>query len=75
MRTAESVVFTCWPPAPDERNTSTRSSFSSISTSLAMASKNGATYNDANAVWRLPSLLNGEMRTRRWTPCSARNMP
>ena len=26
MRTAESVVFTCWPPAPDERNVSIRQS-------------------------------------------------
>jgi hypothetical protein len=24
IRTAESVVFTDWPPGPDERNTSTR---------------------------------------------------
>ena len=27
IRTAESVVFTHWPPGPDERNTSTRRSF------------------------------------------------
>ena len=33
LRTAESVVLTCWPPAPDERYVSMRSSVSSISTS------------------------------------------
>ena len=32
IRTAESVVFTLCPPCPEERNTSTRRSFSSIST-------------------------------------------
>ena len=32
MRTAESVVFTLWPPGPEERNTSIRISFSGIST-------------------------------------------
>ena len=31
MRTAESVVLTLCPPGPDERNTSTRMSFSGIS--------------------------------------------
>ncbi len=30
MRTAESVVFTDWPPGPDERNTSIFRSLSSI---------------------------------------------
>ena len=40
-RTAESVTFTCWPPAPDERYVSTRRSFSSISTSSDTSSMNG----------------------------------
>jgi hypothetical protein len=30
-RTAESVVLTCWPPAPEERQVSTRTSPSSMS--------------------------------------------
>ena len=30
MRTAESVVFTCWPPLPEDRYVSIRRSFSSI---------------------------------------------
>jgi hypothetical protein len=34
MRTAESVVFTCWPPAPEERNVSIRQSDSLISMSM-----------------------------------------
>ena len=33
MRTAELVVLTCWPPAPDARYVSTRSSSSRTSTS------------------------------------------
>ena len=41
-RTAESVLFTCWPPAPDDRYVSTRRSFSSISTS-STSSRNGVT--------------------------------
>ena len=36
MRTAESVVLTDWPPGPLERNTSTRMSFSGISTSCGL---------------------------------------
>ena len=52
-----------------------RSSPSSISTSLAISGKKGTTFTDAKAVWRLPSLLNGEMRTSRWMPCSLRSRP
>ena len=43
MRTALSVVFTLWPPGPDERNTSTRMSLSSIFTSTSSASGSTAT--------------------------------
>ena len=32
-RTAESVLLTCWPPAPDDRYVSIRRSFSSMSIS------------------------------------------
>ena len=35
IRTAESVLFTCWPPAPEERYVSMRRSSSSISTAPA----------------------------------------
>ena len=43
MRTAESVVFTLWPPGPELRYTSMRSSFSSIFTSISCASGSTAT--------------------------------
>ena len=50
-RTAESVLLTCWPPAPWLRNVSTRisSQSSSISTS---SSTSGSTSTRANVVWR-----------------------
>ena len=35
IRTAEYVVFTDWPPGPDEQNVSIRSSFGSIFTSTS----------------------------------------
>ncbi len=38
MRMAESVTFTCWPPAPLDRYVSTRRSFSSTSTSTSSGS-------------------------------------
>jgi hypothetical protein len=34
MRTAESVLFTCWPPAPDARYVSMRRSAGLMSTSI-----------------------------------------
>ncbi len=39
-RTADSVLLTCWPPAPPERMTSMRRSLSSIST-LMVSSMSG----------------------------------
>jgi len=38
MRTADSVLFTCWPPAPDARYTSMRRSSGRMSTSTSSAS-------------------------------------
>ena len=38
MRIAESVLLTCWPPAPDARKVSTLRSPASISTSLTSSS-------------------------------------
>ncbi len=49
MRTAESVTFTCCPPAPLERKVSTRRSFSFTSTSLS-SDISGITSTDANDV-------------------------
>ena len=47
MRTAESVVFTCCPPAPDARNVSMRTSDGLISTSM-VSSTSGYTKTLAN---------------------------
>jgi hypothetical protein len=73
MRTAESVVFTPWPPGPDERKTSTRRSSSRTTTS--MSSTSGMTETDANDVWRRLAASNGEILTSRWTPVSPLRYP
>ena len=70
MRTAESAVFTPWPPGPDERKTSTRSSSSRTVTSTSSTS--GASATEANDVWRRLEASNGEIRMSRWTPVSPR---
>ncbi len=43
IRTAESVVFTLWPPGPDDRNTSIRRSAGSTVTSTGSASGSTST--------------------------------
>ena len=53
IRTAESVVFTDWPPGPDERKTSIRRSLGSMSTST-VSSASGATKTPAAEVWMRP---------------------
>ncbi len=73
-RTAESVVFTPWPPGPDDRYTSTRSSDSSISM-WSVCSTTGRISTPAKEVWRRPWLSKGEMRTSRWVPCSTERVP
>src|SRR6478609_9451340 len=52
IRTAESVVLTCWPPAPEARMVSMRMSSGRISTSTSSASGNTATV--AAEVWIRP---------------------
>ncbi len=52
IRTAESVVFTLWPPGPDERKTSIRRSLGSMVTSTGSAS--GSTSTPAAEVWIRP---------------------
>ena len=74
MRMADDVLLTCWPPAPDERYVSIRSSFSSISTA-AVSSIDGHTSMAANDVWRRAFESNGLMRTRRCVPRSACRRP
>src|SRR5215470_5867328 len=51
MRTAESVMLTCWPPAPEERKVSMRRSSGRISI-LISSSTCGYTKTEANDVWR-----------------------
>src|SRR5690625_5649821 len=74
IRTAESVVFTCCPPAPLARYVSIfKSSFlRSISTSSVIS---GSTSQETNEVWRRPDESKGEILTSRRTPFSAFNFP
>jgi hypothetical protein len=74
MRTAESVVLTLCPPGPEDRKTSTRMSFSGISTSTA-SSRTGMTSTAAKLVCRLSAEPNGLIRARRWVPASTLSVP
>ena len=73
-RTAESVLLTCWPPAPLARYVSTRSSFSSISTA-ASSGTSGMTSTSAKLVCRRFCESYGLIRTSRCTPRSLRSRP
>ena len=66
-RTADSTLFTCWPPAPPERSVSIFRSDSLILMST-LSSISGETNTEANDVWRRLLASNGEIRTSRWTP-------
>src|SRR5215210_327610 len=72
--TAESVLLTCCPPAPEARYVSTLRSFSSISTSTASPTT-GATATEAKLVCLLAPASKGLILTRRCTPRSADNSP
>ena len=65
--TAESVVFTPWPPHPLDLYTSILKSLSFIST-FKFLFISGVTNTDANDVWRLLLLSNGLILTNLWTP-------
>ena len=71
MRTAESVVFTDWPPCPPERNTSIRRSVGLTSTSTSSAS--GSTATVAVDVWMRPCDSVAGTRCTRCTPLSYLN--
>ena len=68
IRTAESVVFTDWPPGPVARNTSISRSFGSRSTSTSSAS--GSTATVAALVWIRPWLSVAGTRCTRCGPPS-----
>ena len=74
IRTAESVTFTCCPPAEELRNVSIRRSFGSISISSS-SGRSGMTSSEANEVWRRFWASKGEILTSRWTPRSADSSP
>ena len=69
IRTAESVVFTDWPPGPDERLTSMRTSRSS-SISISVSSTSGMTTTVAVEVWMRPDDSVAGTRWTRWVPLS-----
>src|SRR2546426_6701549 len=73
MRTAESAVLTPWPPGPEARKTSTRTSSSLRFTSTSSTS--GTTATDAKLVCRRREASNGEIRSEEHTselqsPCN-----
>ncbi len=73
-RTADSVLLTCWPPAPPERIVSVRTSDSLMSI-LMLSSTTGKIATLENEVWRRALESNGEMRTSRCTPASVFSQP
>ena len=68
MRTAESVVLTCWPPAPEARMVSMR--MSSGRMSMSMSSTSGSTATVAAEVWMRPDASVAGTRCTRCTPLS-----
>ncbi len=68
MRTAESVLLTCWPPAPPARMVSMR--ISSGLMSMSMSSASGSTATVAAEVWMRPPASVSGMRCTRCTPDS-----
>ena len=74
IRMAESVLFTFWPPAPELRNVSMRTSAGLTLISMS-SSTSGYTKTEAKEVCLRALESKGEMRTRRCTPTSALRNP
>src|SRR3546814_604105 len=74
MRTADSVLLTCWPPAPEDRYTSVRRSAGLMSISM-LSSTSGETNTAVKLVWRRLSESNGDLRPSRCTPISVFSQP
>ena len=76
MRTADSVLFTYWPPAPPDLNVSIAQI---VGLDLDVASFAGLDFgNDVDRCKRGVTAMrrsNGESRTRRWTPRSLSSIP
>ena len=76
MRTAVATLFTFCPPGPLLRaKASTSSSVSGMTISASSSSNSGTTSTPAKLVCRVLFALNGDGRTRRWTPASALRYP
>src|SRR3978361_375400 len=73
-RTADSVLLTCWPPAPPERMVSTRTSDSAISILIEL-STTGKIATLENELGGRALKSNGETRTSRCTPASVFSQP
>ncbi len=69
MRTAESVLFTCCPPAPEARNTSMRIS-SGLIVMSAIGSASAITATVHADVWMRPCASVSGTRCTRWPPDS-----
>ena len=68
-RTAESVLLMCWPPAPEARKVSMRSSAGLITTS-PISSASGITATVQALVWMRPCVSVAGTRCTRWPPDS-----
>ena len=69
MRTAESVLLMCWPPAPEARKVSMRSS-AGLSTTSPISSASGMTATVQALVWMRPCVSVAGTRCTRWPPDS-----
>src|ERR1700722_14388696 len=73
-RTTDSVLLTCWVPAPPENMVSVRTSDSLMSI-LMLSSITGKIATEENEVCRRALESNGEIRTSRCTPASVFSQP
>jgi hypothetical protein len=74
MRTADSVLFTCWPPAP-EAAVHVGLEVGRVDLDLDVVVDLGRDEQRANEVWRRWSASNGDLRTSRCTPVSVLSQP
>jgi hypothetical protein len=73
MRTADSVLLTCWPPAPESDRH--RSQVGRIDLDLDVVIDFRRHEYRGELVWRRLSESNGDLRTRRCTPISVFSQP
>ena len=74
MRMAESVLLTCWPPAPLARKVSMRSS-AGFSVTSSASSGSGITATVQALVWMRPCDSVAGTRCTRWPPDSNLSRP